>query len=87
MIVTTLTGKHQTTIGMDLIKDLGLKPGARLKQSRLGGGIFIEPIGDVMSAFGAFKSFAKTPIATIQEETEAAERGMAEDAMKSTRNE
>jgi hypothetical protein len=81
MIITTLSGKNQTTLGMAFVKSLGLEPGAKLKQSLEGNRIIIEPIGDIMSAFGALKSPLK--MGTIAEETEAAELAMAEDAMKS----
>lgn len=85
MIVTTLSGKNQTTIGIEFVKSLGLEPGAKLKQSLEGNRIIIEPIGDIMSAFGALKSSVE--MGTIAEETEAAELAMAEDAIKSTRTE
>ena len=85
MIVTTMSGKNQTTIAKELVEFFGLKAGAKLRQCRDEHRIIIEPIGDVMSAFGALKS--KIPMASIQEETEAAEHGMAEDAMKSMRDE
>jgi hypothetical protein len=85
MVITTLSGKNQTTLGMEFVKSLGLMPGARLKQSLEGNRIIIEPIGDVMSAFGSLKSEIKA--GSIAEETEAAERAMAADAMKPMRHE
>ncbi len=85
MVITTLSGKNQTTLGMEFIRFLGLTQGAKLKQTLDGQRIIIEPIGDVMTAFGALKSDIKA--GSIAEETEAAERGMAEDAMKSMRDE
>ena len=84
MVITTLTGKNQTTLGMEFVKLLGLRPGARLRQSLDGHRIIIEPIGDVMSAYGALKSDIKA--GSIAEETEAAEGSIAEDAMKSMRD-
>lgn len=84
MVITTISGKNQTTIGNEFVKFFGLKPGTKLRQSRVESGILFEPIGDVMSAFGALKS--DIPMASIQEETEAAERGMAEDGSKTMRN-
>jgi bifunctional DNA-binding transcriptional regulator/antitoxin component of YhaV-PrlF toxin-antitoxin module len=84
MVITTLTGKNQTTLGMEFVKLLGLKPGTRLRQSLEGHRIIIEPIGDVMTAYGALKSDIKA--GSIAEETEAAERSIAEDAMKSMRD-
>ena len=53
MIITTLSGKDQTTFFIEFIKALGLEPGTRLKQSLEGKRIFIEPIEDVMMAFGS----------------------------------
>ena len=53
MLITTLSGKNQTTIGIEFIKALGLEPGTRLKQSLEGKRIVIEPVEDVMTAFGS----------------------------------
>jgi bifunctional DNA-binding transcriptional regulator/antitoxin component of YhaV-PrlF toxin-antitoxin module len=85
MIVTTMSGKNQTTIGKELVDYFGLKAGAKLRQFRDEHRIIIEPVGDIMSAFGALKT--DVPMASIQQETEAAERAMADDAMKSMRDE
>jgi len=85
MVITTLSGKNQTTIGKEFVTFFGLKPGTKLRQFRDEGRIIIEPIGDVMSAFGALKS--SIPMASIEDEEEAAEQAIAEDAMKSMRDE
>jgi bifunctional DNA-binding transcriptional regulator/antitoxin component of YhaV-PrlF toxin-antitoxin module len=87
MVITTMTGKNQTTLGMEFVKFLGLKPGAKLRQSREGHRIIIEPIGDVMTAFGVFKPPAGMALPSIREEKEAAARSIAEEAMKGLREE
>jgi bifunctional DNA-binding transcriptional regulator/antitoxin component of YhaV-PrlF toxin-antitoxin module len=87
MFFTVVSPKYQTTLGEETRRLLGIKPGTRIKGSVEDGKIILEPMADVMSAFGVFKAYAKNPLPTIQEETAAAERGMAEDAMKSMRDE
>lgn len=86
MQFTVVSSKYQTTLGSEVRSALGIRPGMRMKQTVEDGRIVLEPIGDVMTAYGVFKNYAKSPPATIAEETEAAERSMAEDSMKSTRN-
>lgn len=87
MFFTIVSPKYQLTLGMEIRKVLGIKPGTRLKQSVEDGRVIIEPVRDIMESYGVFKKFAPAKLASIQEETEAAERGMAEEAMKSMRNE
>lgn len=87
MFFTIVSPKYQTTLGMEIRRSLGLKPGTRLKQTVLNGGVFLEPMRDIMDSCGVFKKYAKGVPVSIREETEAAERGMAEDAMNSMRDE
>ena len=87
MFFTIVSPKYQTTLGMETRKMLGLKPGTRLKQTVVDGGVFLEPMRDIMESCGVFKKYAEGLPVSIHEETEAAERGMAEDAMKSMRDE
>ena len=67
MVISTLTGKNQTTLGMEFVKLLGLEPGTRLKQSLEGNRIIIEPLQDMMSAFGSLAD--SEPGTSIKEET------------------
>jgi bifunctional DNA-binding transcriptional regulator/antitoxin component of YhaV-PrlF toxin-antitoxin module len=87
MFFTIVSPKYQMTLGMEIRKALGILPGTRLKQSVADGKVIMEPVRDIMESYGVFKNFAPAILATNQEETEAAERGMAEDAMKSMRHE
>lgn len=84
MVITTLSAKHQTTLGAEIVKSLKLEPGTRLKQYMEGDRIIIEPLDDVMTAFGSVKT--SVPFISIAHETSVAEEGIAEDAMKSMRD-
>ena len=85
MVITTLTSKNQTTIGMEFVNSLGLKPGMRLKQSRVKEGILIEPIGDILSAFGSLQSDVR--FTSIADEDAAVEAAIVEDVLASMRRE
>ncbi len=87
MFFTIVSPKYQMTLGMEIRKALGIKPGTRIKQTVEEGRVISEPIRDIMESYGIFKKYAKGKPASIREETEAAERGMAEEAMKSMRDE
>ena len=58
-----------------------------MKQTVEEGKVILEPVRDIMESYGVFKKYAKDQPPSIKEETEAAERGMAEDAMNSMRDE
>lgn len=83
MFFTIVSPKYQMTLGMEIRKALGIKPGMRIKQTVEEGRVISEPVRDIMESYGVFRSYAPNGAASIQEETDAAERGMAEDAMKS----
>jgi len=84
MMITTLSPKGQTTLPAEVLRAWGLKPGARLHHRFEGRSLVIDPIDDVMTAFGSLKS--AIPKKSIKEETEDAETAMAEDAINSTRD-
>jgi hypothetical protein len=84
MVISTLSAKNQTTLAIELVRSLNLAPGARFKQWVEGNRIVLEPIDDIMTAYGSLKSSA--PSASIADETEAAEISIAKDAMKSMRD-
>lgn len=86
MFFTIVSPKYQMTLGMEIRRELGIKPGTRMKQVVENGRIILEPVGDIMESYGVFKAFAPDRVVSIQEETEAAERGIAEEAMQSMRN-
>jgi len=83
MVVTTLSPKNQTTLGMEFVKALGLTAGTRLKQSLVGNKIVIEPVAGVMTAFGALSSAG--PAYTIKEETEGMEAAVAKEVAAKAR--
>jgi bifunctional DNA-binding transcriptional regulator/antitoxin component of YhaV-PrlF toxin-antitoxin module len=87
MFFTIVSPKYQATLGVETRRQLGIKPGVRMKGTVEAGRIVLEPIADIMTAYGVFKDYAKHPLPSIQEETEAAERSIAEEAMKSMRDE
>lgn len=84
MVISTLSAKNQTTLAMELVRCLNLIPGARLKQWVEGNRIILEPIDEIMTAYGALRN--EVPFTSLAEETEAAERSMAEETMKSMRD-
>lgn len=79
MTTSTISSKHQTTLGSKFIKSLHLRPGMRLKQWVENGRIILEPIADVSTAFGALKT--KRKFHTIEAETVAMEKAVAKDVM------
>lgn len=87
MVVTTMSGKNQTTIAKEFVDFFGLRPGTKLMQSREGNRLIIEPVGDVMTAFGAFKPSSELKDISIEEEKAAAARAEVEGAMNGMGNE
>ncbi len=75
MTVSTLSPKNQTTLGVEFVRQLKLRAGARLKQTVENGKIILQPIPDVSTAFGALKP--KRKFVSIEEETEVAEKAIA----------
>ena len=75
MTISTLSTKNQTTLSVELVRRLNLRAGVRFKQTIENGKIVLQPVPDVSTAFGAFKS--KRKFTSIAEETEAAERAIA----------
>ena len=84
MTISTLSSKNQTTLSVEFVKLLKLFPGMRLKQWVEGNRIILEPVDDISTAYGALHTNIK--FTYIKEEPEAAERGMAEDAMNGMKN-
>lgn len=87
MVVTTMSGKNQTTIAKEFVDFFGLRPGTKLMQSREGNRLIIEPVGDVMTAFGAFKPTPEMKSLSIGEEKAAAERAAVEGSLNGMGNE
>lgn len=84
MIVTTLSGKNQMTVGKEIIKSLGVKRGTRFYQWVENGRLIAEPIGDLMSLSGSVKT--NVPFTSFAAESEGAELSIAEEAMNFARD-
>ncbi|MCE0484727.1 MAG: AbrB/MazE/SpoVT family DNA-binding domain-containing protein [Methylacidiphilales bacterium] len=80
MTYSTLSPKHQTTLGIDLVRQLDLHPGMKLKQWVEGGRIILEPVPRVRTAFGALKP--KRKFVSIEEETRAMEKAVGTQAAR-----
>lgn len=78
MTLSTLSPKNQTTLSVDLVRQLELRPGMRLKQWVENGKIILEPVQDVSTAFGALKS--KKKFVSIEEETRGMEKAIGTQA-------
>lgn len=74
MTTSTLSPKNQTTLNVDFVRKLNLRAGAKFRQTLKDGRIILEPIPDVMTAFGALKS--KRKFGSIQKETEEMEKAV-----------
>jgi hypothetical protein len=74
MTISTLSPKNQTTLNIEFVRRLKLKAGTRLQQSLKDGKIIIEPMPDVMTAYGSLKP--KRKIASIEEETRGMEKAV-----------
>jgi bifunctional DNA-binding transcriptional regulator/antitoxin component of YhaV-PrlF toxin-antitoxin module len=74
MTISTLSPKNQTTLSIEFVRRLKLKPGTRLQQSIKDGKIILEPMPDVMTAYGALKS--KRKFVSIEEETSGMEKAV-----------
>ena len=83
MTISTLSSKNQTTLSVEFVKLLKLLPGMRLKQWVEGNRIILEPVDDISTAFGALQGSQK--FTSINEETEAMERAVAEEVIASMR--
>jgi bifunctional DNA-binding transcriptional regulator/antitoxin component of YhaV-PrlF toxin-antitoxin module len=82
-----MSGKNQTTIAKEFVDFFGLRPGTKLMQSREGNRLIIEPVGDVMTAFGAFKPTQELKNLSIAEEKAAAEQIAVDGSMNGMGNE
>ena len=76
MTISTLSPKNQTTVSVEFVRQLKLRPGTRFKQTIKNGKIILQPVPDISSAFGALKS--KRKFVSIEAET----RGMEESVGK-----
>jgi antitoxin PrlF len=56
IFVSTITSKGQTTIPVELRKDLALEPGQRLLWQKRDGNLVATPKGDLMALAGSLKS-------------------------------
>lgn len=74
MKISTLSPKNQTTLSVDFVRRLKLRPGMRLKQSLVNGKIILQPVPDVSTAFGALRS--KRGFISIEEETKGMEKAI-----------
>jgi antitoxin PrlF len=80
MATLTVTAKGQITLRKDLLRHLGVHPGAKLSVQKLpGGGIEVradEPQGKISDVFGALKREGQRPV-SIEEMNEAIAKGWA----------
>jgi hypothetical protein len=74
MTISTLSPKNQTTLSIEFVRRLKLKAGTRFQQTVRDGKIILDPIPDVMTAFGALKS--KRKFVSIEEETRGMEKAV-----------
>ncbi len=81
MTVTTLSPQHQTTVAMEIVKQLHLTAGVRLKQWVEGNRIIMEPLPDIMESFGSLKKPAGMPYLTPREENDLMEMHVAREVM------
>lgn len=83
MFFTIVSPKYQGTFGVEVRRELGIKPGTRMMGTVENGKVIFEPVKDVMDAFGSMKKYKLACTLSNKEETEIAERSIAADAMKS----
>ena len=80
MATLTVTAKGQITLRKDLLRHLGVHPGAKLSVQKLpGGGIEVradKPQGKISDVFGALKREGQRPV-SIEEMNEAIAKGWA----------
>ncbi|MBL9144930.1 MAG: AbrB/MazE/SpoVT family DNA-binding domain-containing protein [Verrucomicrobiaceae bacterium] len=81
MVVTTLSPKHQTTLAMEIVKQLHLTAGARLRQWVEGNRIILEPLPDIMDSFGSLPKPEGMAIPNSPELDEAMEMFIAREVM------
>jgi hypothetical protein len=74
MTISTLSAKNQTTLSIEFVRRLKLKAGTRLQQSIKDGKIILEPMPDVMTAYGSLKP--KRKFVSIEEETQGMEKAV-----------
>jgi hypothetical protein len=77
MTISTLSPKNQTTLGIDLIRQLNLPAGSRFRHWIEDGKIVLEPIPDADSAYGSLKP--KRPFVSIEDETAGMERAVGQE--------
>jgi hypothetical protein len=80
MAYTTLSPKHQTTVSMEFVKQLGLAVGTRFKQWVEGNRIIMEPVPDIMDSFGSLAN-PNVPYLTSAEIDAAMELAVAREVM------
>ena len=81
MVISTLSSKNQTTVGMECVKLLGLVAGVRFKQWVEGNRLILEPLPDVMSCYGSLKKPDQFGTMTPKEEEAAMEMAVAREVM------
>ena len=77
MAYTTLSPKHQMTVSMEFVKQLGWTAGTRFKQWVEGNRLIIEPLPDIMDSFGSLSKPEGMPYLSPREEAEAMELAVA----------
>ena len=77
MTISTLSTKNQTTLSIDLVRQLKLHAGIRFRQWVEHGRIVLEPLGDADSAYGSLKSKRKPT--SIEEETAGMESAIGQE--------
>ena len=81
MSTTTMTNKGQITIPIEIRRELGLEGGDRFEVVRVGNDMVVRPAVSVARRTAGILSSYRLPVPlTIEEEREAFERGLAEEA-------
>jgi bifunctional DNA-binding transcriptional regulator/antitoxin component of YhaV-PrlF toxin-antitoxin module len=84
MTTSTLTGKGQTTVPLEIRQALGIAPRQRLVwELRRDGSAVVRAIPSVMELAGCMKS--EIPFTSLQDETEAATDAWVDESTKSVR--
>jgi len=77
---STLTNKGQTTVPVQVRKAMNLKPHQQIDwELQPDGSAIVRPQPSALDLFGSLKS--QVPYSSIKEETKAAQRVMAEEAV------
>jgi AbrB family looped-hinge helix DNA binding protein len=84
MYETVVTRKGQITIPIDIRRSLGIEEGDRIAVEQVGDVVQLRrALGVVESTAGVLAKYLQGPPKTIEEETEAFERGVADEVVES----